>query len=145
MLRTALCVAVALTVSVTAAQADTVEVKLLNRSDSGAMVFDPALVTIQPGDSVRFVPTHKSHNAATIDGLIPPGATPFKGPISEEITVPFPVPGVYGIKCSPHYAMGMVMVVRVGPPAVVPEGEVPQDIPARAKDRLLPLLEQAGR
>lgn len=145
MLKAALCVGAVVALFCTAAQAETVEVKLLNRSDSGAMVFDPALVTIQPGDSVRFVPTHKSHNAASIDGLIPPGATPFKGPISEEITVPFPVPGVYGIKCSPHYAMGMVMVVRVGPPAALPDAALPQDIPARAKERLLPLLEQAGR
>lgn len=137
-----LCVAVFLLIP-SAAGAETVEVKLLNRGDSGPMVFEPALVTIQQGDSVRFVPTHKSHNAATIEGMIPAGAVPFKGPISQEITVSFPVSGVYGIKCSPHYAMGMVMVVRVGPAAEVPETYRQQDVPDRAKARLWPLLDQA--
>ena len=44
-----------------------VEVKLLNKGSDGAvMVFEPALVKIAPGDSVKFVSTDKGHNAESI-------------------------------------------------------------------------------
>ena len=46
-----------------AASAAEVEVKLLNKGAAGVMVFEPAFVQIQPGDSVKFVSTDKGHNA----------------------------------------------------------------------------------
>jgi plastocyanin len=66
-----------------------VEVKLLNKGAAGMMVFEPALVTLAPGDSVRFVATDKSHNAETIKGMIPDGAKPFAGKMNDDITVTF--------------------------------------------------------
>ena len=36
--------------------------------------------------------------------------------MNEDVTVTFTKPGVYGVKCKPHYAMGMVAVVVVGEP-----------------------------
>ncbi len=91
-----------------------VEVKLLNKGAAGMMVFEPALVTIAPGDTVKFVATDKSHNAETIKGMIPDGAKPFAGKVNEDVTVTFDQPGVYGVKCLPHYGMGMVGLVVVG-------------------------------
>jgi plastocyanin len=38
------------------------------------MVFEPALVKIEPGDTVKFVAANKGHNAETIKGLLPEGA-----------------------------------------------------------------------
>lgn len=93
-----------------------VEVKLLNKGAAGMMVFEPALVTIAPGDSVKFVATDKSHNAETIKGMIPDGAKPFTGKMNEDVTVTFDQAGVYGVKCTPHYGMGMVALVVVGKP-----------------------------
>jgi pseudoazurin len=93
-----------------------VEVKMLNKGAGGAMVFEPALVKIAPGDTVNFVATDKGHDALSIDGMIPDGATPFEGKINEDLTVIFTVPGVYGYKCKPHYAMGMIGLVVVGDP-----------------------------
>src|SRR5690606_4214019 len=87
---------------------------MLNKGEAGSMVFEPALTRIAVGDTVTFIPTDKSHNAETIKDMIPEGAEPFKGKINEEITITFTVPGVYGIKCAPHYAMGMVALVMVG-------------------------------
>lgn len=93
-----------------------VEVKMLNKGAEGFMVFEPSLVTIQPGDSVKFVATDKSHTAETIKGMLPDGATSFAGKMSEDVTVTFDKPGVYGVKCAPHYPMGMVALVVVGTP-----------------------------
>jgi pseudoazurin len=93
-----------------------VEVKMLNKGAAGMMVFEPALVTIAPGDSVKFVATDKSHNAETIKGMIPDGAQPFTGKMNEDVTVTFDQAGVYGVKCMPHYGMGMVSLVVVGKP-----------------------------
>ena len=36
------------------------------------------------------------------------------------LTVTFTVPGVYGVKCKPHYGMGMVALVVVGESGLTP-------------------------
>lgn len=100
-----------------AATAAEVQVKMLNKGAEGAMVFEPALVAIQPGDTVKFLATDKGHNAETIAGMMPEGAEAFIGKINEELAITFDKPGVYGIKCKPHYAMGMVGMIVVGKPA----------------------------
>ena len=48
--------------------------------------------------------------------MLPEGATPFAGKMNEDVVVTFDNPGAYGIKCMPHYAMGMVALVVVGKP-----------------------------
>jgi pseudoazurin len=91
-----------------------VEVKMLNKGAEGLMVFEPALVKIEPGDTVKFVASDKSHNAESIKNMLPEGAAPFAGKTNEDVAVTFDKPGVYGVKCMPHYAMGMVALVVVG-------------------------------
>src|ERR1051325_7094490 len=81
------------------AYATEVAVKTLNSGPGGMMVFDPAFVKIQPGDTVRFVPADKGHNAELIKGMAPEGAAPFKTVVGKEETVTFEKPGLYGIKC----------------------------------------------
>lgn len=93
-----------------------VQVKMLNRGAEGVMVFEPALVKVAPGDTVKFVSTDKGHNAETIKGMLPADAVPFVGKNGEDISVVFDKPGVYGVKCLPHYGMGMVAMVVVGTP-----------------------------
>ncbi len=39
---------------------------------------------------------------------------PFKSRINEEFTLTVTEPGLYGVKCTPHFAMGMVGLVQVG-------------------------------
>jgi pseudoazurin len=96
------------------ALAANVDVQLLNTGENGEMVFQPDLIRIAPGDTVTFVPVDKGHNAESIPTMMPAGAEGFKGKISQPITQTFTVPGVYGIKCTPHFAMGMVALVVVG-------------------------------
>ncbi len=97
-----------------AAQAAEVEVKMLNKGADGAMVFEPALVKIAPGDTVKFLASDKGHNAEIIDTMVPEGGAKFVGKINEEIAIIFDKPGVYGYKCKPHYGMGMVGMIVVG-------------------------------
>ncbi len=125
------------------AVAETVEVRMLNRGEHGSMVFEPEYVELAPGDTLQFRVGSRSHNAASIDTMAPDGATPFKGQIDEEIAVGFDKPGFYGIKCSPHLGMGMVMLVKVGE-AAVPDGFVDPSLPARARKRFEEILGRAG-
>jgi len=99
-----------------AASAAEFEVKMLNKGANGSMVFEPAFVGAAPGDTIRFVPTDKGHNVETIKGMIPEGAKPFKSKFNEPLAITLDREGVYGIKCSPHYAMGMVALIEVGQP-----------------------------
>nr|WP_306930244.1 pseudoazurin [Agrobacterium larrymoorei] len=122
--------------------AETVEVRMLNQGEKGSMVFEPDYLHLQPGDTVKFIATHKSHNAATIDGMVPEGTKGFKGKINEEIEVTFERDGFYGIKCSPHFGMGMVMLIKVGETSL-PESYRSVAVPARAKPRLDALFAEA--
>lgn len=119
---------------VTPALAETWEVKMYNRNEHGSMIYEPEYLKIAPGDSVKFVKSHPGHNAATIEGMIPEGAEPFKSKINEEdFTISLPVEGSYAIKCSPHYGMGMVMLIEVGENAPAPV--LTDDMPKRARER----------
>ncbi|AUC12570.1 MULTISPECIES: pseudoazurin [Agrobacterium] len=126
------------------ASAETFEVKMLNRGEKGPMVFEPDFLEITAGDRVRFVPTHKSHNAATVEGMVPEGVEGFKSRINDEFETGFDKPGFYGIKCSPHYGMGMVMLIKVGD-ATLPQSYRTVDMPARAKPRFEELFERAEK
>ncbi|MCW5711732.1 pseudoazurin [Shinella sumterensis] len=92
------------------------QVMMLNKGKKGAMVYEPDFIVAAPGDTVTFVPTDKSHNAESIKGMIPDDATAFKGKMNEQITVTLEKEGVYGVKCLPHYGMGMVALIVVGKP-----------------------------
>jgi pseudoazurin len=98
------------------ANAAEVEVKMLNKGTEGLMVFEPALVKVAPGDTVRFVAADKGHNAETIKGMLPDGAATFIGKAGEDVAVKFDQAGIYGVKCAPHYGMGMVAMIVVGTP-----------------------------
>lgn len=125
------------------AQAADHEVQMLNRGEKGAMVFQPDFIQAAPGDTVTFLPTDKSHDAELIKGMIPEGAEPFKGKISEKITVTVNAEGVYGVRCIPHYGMGMVALIVVGKPVNLEEAKVVKH-PGKAKKVFADLFEQAA-
>ena len=132
-----LLVALAFVLAPAPAHAKTWQVKMLNRNATGPMPFEPDYLHIAPGDSVKFLAVHNGHNAASIPGMAPQGAKPFTGRINEEIEVRFDVPGLYGVRCMPHYTMGMVMLVRVGDDesSSVQQLQIPPDVPAAAQKR----------
>ncbi len=130
-------------VSISPIQAANYDVHMLNKgADGQAMVFEPALTKIQPGDTVTFIPTDKGHNAETIPGMLPEGAEAFKGKINETITVTFDVPGAYGIKCLPHFALGMVAMVVVGEDPANLEAVKAEKLPRQPRERLEEVFEE---
>lgn len=88
------------------------EVKMLSSGADGIMVFEPAVVQAEPGDTVRFVPADSGHNS--VSAYVPDGAETWDGSINEEITVTLSQEGVYLYQCDPHLVLGMVGVIQVG-------------------------------
>jgi len=88
-------------------------VKMLNAGKEGMMVFEPAYISVNKGDTVKFVATDLAHNSASVEGMIPDGATPWVGTMSKDIEVTLTKEGVYVYQCTPHNMMAMVGVIKV--------------------------------
>lgn len=128
----------------TAASAADYEIHMLNKGKDGAMVFEPASVKVAKGDTVTFVPTDKSHNAETVDELLPAGGQAFKGKMNETIKVTFTTSGAYVIKCAPHFGMGMAAVVIVDDnPANLADVKAAK-LPKKARERVDAQLQALG-
>lgn len=123
------------------AAAEEYQVALKNKGENGERnVFEPAFLKIEPGDSITFVPAMNGHNAASIKGMIPDGAEPFKGPISKPLTVTFDVPGIYGLRCVPHSGFGMVGLIVVGNGVSNLEAVKAKKLRGKTKARFEPLF-----
>jgi pseudoazurin len=108
--------AVMLALAGAAADAKTIEVQMLNRGEAGAMVFQPNFVKAEPGDVIHFVAKDKGHNVESVDGMLPEGVAPFAGKLNHDFELTVDKPGIYGVKCKPHYMLGMVALIEVGDP-----------------------------
>jgi pseudoazurin len=78
------------------------------------MVFEPAVLKINKGDTVNFISTDAAHNSASLPGMIPSGATSWSSELSQDISVTFDIEGLYAYQCTPHAVMAMVGVIQVG-------------------------------
>lgn len=97
------------------ASADEIVVEMLNSDGEGKkMLFKPDFIKAKVGDTVKFVPTQQPHNAQSIPEIWPEGAAQFVGEINKEVTFTVEKPGIYGVKCIPHYGMGMIALIEVG-------------------------------
>ena len=97
-----------------AALAESHEVQMLNTGPDGVMVFEPAVLSINPGDSVTFKATNPGHNSESMEGMMPEGAEGWQGGMGQDVTVTFDQDGIYVYQCTPHLMMAMVGVVKVG-------------------------------
>lgn len=122
-----------------AAAAD-ITVKMLTQGKAGMMVFEPAFVKAKVGDVVHFVPTNPSHNAELIKGIMPAGVLPQAGGMNKEFTLKITAPGLYGVKCRPHYSMGMVALVQAGPRPANLAAARAVVLPALAAKRMAPMI-----
>jgi pseudoazurin len=128
----------------TSAFAEAFEVKMLNKGTDGAMVFEPAFLKAAVGDTITFVSTDKGHNVEGIKGMLPDGFAPFKSEMGADYTLTVTAEGVYGVKCTPHFAMGMVALIQVGAPVNLAAAQaVPQK--GKAKTRFEPLFDQVAQ
>jgi pseudoazurin len=94
--------------------AESHEVQMLNTGADGVMVFEPAVLSINPGDSVTFKATNPGHNSESMEGMMPEGAEGWQGGMGQDVTVTFDQDGVYVYQCTPHLMMAMVGVIKVG-------------------------------
>ncbi|MCX7567874.1 pseudoazurin [Sulfitobacter sp. F26169L] len=140
---TSLALAALVAIAPLSALAETIEVKMLNKGETGSMVFEPRFVSAQVGDTVVFVPTDKSHNAESMKDMLPEGQEGFKGKINKEISVELTTEGMIGVICKPHLAMGMVMVIQVGD-AEAPEGFLDAKMPKKAKSTFEEILAEGA-
>jgi pseudoazurin len=115
------------------------QIQMLNKGEKGNMVFQPDFVQAAPGDTITFVATDKGHDAESVKGMIPDGAEPFKGKMSEGFTVTLDKEGVYGVKCTPHYGMGMVALIVVGKPVNLEQAKAVKQV-GKAKKVFAALL-----
>lgn len=126
---------------VSAAHAENFDVQMLNKGTEGAMVFEPAFVKAAVGDTVTFISTDKGHNAEGIKGMLPEGVAEFKSDMGKDYVLTLTAEGLYGIKCSPHYGMGMVALIQAGGP-VNQDAMTAVVLKGKAKTRFEPLLAQ---
>ncbi len=118
------------------------QVQMLNKgSDGELMVFEPAFLKVEPGDTVTFVPTDKGHNAELILGAQPDDAEAFKGKINQEVSVTLNAPGLHPVKCAPHFPLGMVALIQVGDDASNLDAVASGKYPGKAAQRMTLLLE----
>lgn len=96
------------------ANAAEIKVKMLNSGEKGAvMVFEPAYIKANVGDTIKFEPTQVGgHNAKSM--VIPKGAAEFNSKADTAFSYKVEKEGVYLYMCEPHKAMGMVGVIQVG-------------------------------
>jgi pseudoazurin len=91
-----------------------ITVHMKDMGADGAMVFEPGFVKANVGDTIRFEPQNAMHNAETIASILPTGVTPSAGAMGKQFDLKLTVAGLYGIKCKPHFAMGMVALIQAG-------------------------------
>ena len=127
------------------ASAADVEILMLNKGEKGAMVFEPDFVQVQPGDTVHFIATDKSHDVESVKGMLPDGVEAFKGKMNENFDLTVTEEGVYGVKCTPHLPMGMVALIAVGDPSSNLEAAKAVKQPKKAKERFDEAFAQIGQ
>ncbi|WP_137136142.1 pseudoazurin [Rhizobium sp. FKY42] len=127
------------------AQAAEHEIKMLNKgADGEAMVFEPAAVKVAVGDTVKFVPVDKGHDAATVKELLPEGVEETKGKMNQELVLKIDKEGAYVIKCTPHWGMGMVALIVAGEKPANIETVKAAKMAKKTRDRLDAELKTLG-
>jgi pseudoazurin len=121
-----------------------IEVKMLNKGAKGMMVFEPDFVKAATGDTIHFVAADKGHDAESIEGMVPEGATPFIGEMGKDLSVKLDKEGFYGVRCKPHFGMGMVMLVEVGKGANADAAKAAK-MPPKARQKFDELFADAAK
>jgi len=147
----------ALTVTVEAAsQARLWEVRMISTAD-GRQIFEPAVLKINPGDTVRWVNASGVHTTTAYSEEngkaqgIPEGAPSWDSGIlveqgqTFEFTFPEDAPqGSYAYFCVPHEGLGMVGLLVVGQFTELSE-EFLESLPPGAKSEMEKLIEEAKK
>ncbi len=112
------------------------EILMLNKDPNNSkrkMIFSDEILSVNVGDAVTFKPEDKGHNSESIKGMIPNGATKWRGKMNKEVSVTFEIPGFYGYHCKPHASMGMVGLIVVKGPGKLDNLEAVTSVKHRGK------------
>ena len=124
--------------------AETIEIEMLNRSESGeSMIFSTELIEAEVGDVIHFIPTDKSHNAQSAKGAIPLDQEGFRGKMNKEVFFEVTEPGLTAVICLPHQSMGMVALVIAGGNTENAEEVLRAKIPGKGGKKIEALVEEA--
>ena len=93
--------------------ADTYEVQMLNKLDKDRNVFNPSIIYINSGDTVKWISADKGHNIAFTKKGVPEGVDLFRSNINADTEYTFITSGIYAYNCTPHYGLGMIAFVVV--------------------------------
>ena len=119
-----------------------IEVLMKNKgSDGEKMVFEPALIKAEVGDTIKFVAVKNGHQVQSFKGGVPTNCDFTTQEFSKEVKkgdcskglskniikskkikknkpyiVTINTEGYYALMCKPHYSMGMVGLIVVGSP-----------------------------
>ncbi|MEO0463240.1 MAG: plastocyanin/azurin family copper-binding protein [Pseudomonadota bacterium] len=96
--------------------ADTYTIRMTTSGAPGPsqrMRFEPDLLVVAPGSTIRFVPSAPGHNSQTTPGMLPVGAATWRIGFGKPGTVTLSQPGYYGYHCLPHRSLGMVGLIIV--------------------------------
>jgi pseudoazurin len=91
-------------------------VAMKNTGADGIMVFEPAVIRVNVGDTVHFMPTDMAHNSESVEGLTPEGSVTWRGAMNQKVSVTLDKEGVYVYQCQPHAMLAMVGVIVAGEP-----------------------------
>jgi pseudoazurin len=118
-------------------------INMLNKgADGKAMVFEPDFVRAAVGDTIKIVPVDKGHFAVPLPKVWPKDAAEVKGKMNTELVFTVDKEGVYGLKCTPHYAMGMIAMIQVG--TAVPDDVKALKLPGEVGKRFEAQLAKAA-
>ena len=98
-------------ITVSSAQAATVEVKL--GTDAGMLAFEPSTLNISAGDSIKFVNNKLAPHNAVFDGREDLSHPDLAFAPGESWVKTFDTAGTYEFYCEPHRGAGMVGKVVV--------------------------------
>ena len=93
--------------------AEIYEVQMLNKLEKERNVFNPSIVYINSGDTVKWISADKGHNIAFTKKGVPEGVDLFKSKINADAEYTFNTSGIYAYNCTPHYGLGMIAFVVV--------------------------------
>lgn len=97
----------------TSSIAANISVEMLNSKNGEAIVYSDKLLRIKSNDIVTWKSANLGHNAEFIAQGYPASAADMHGKIGKDVSYAFEVPGIYVVKCTPHFGLGMIQVIVV--------------------------------
>ena len=89
-------------------------IRMLDRGEAGAMMFEPALLRVAPGGTVRLLAANRGRDAGSPVTMASKATPRFHGHVDQEIAISFERPGRHGYPVQAASRAGMVGPAMVG-------------------------------